>query len=465
MSFSIIVATDPLFGIAQEGKIPWKSKEDMAYFREQTSFHETNEPEPAVIMGRLTYDSIGKPLSRRLNIVLTRHPEKYENKDNLIYLKGLENALDHCVSERRRIWVIGGAQIYREAVHHPKCEKIHMTLISGLYECDRFFHYLPDKYKLIDTQELSFDARVSIYERRNKAEYHYLKMLEEVATFGINRPDRTGVGTKSIFGCQYRFDLADGFPLLTTKKMFLRGIFEELMWILRGETDSQLLEAKKVNIWKGNTEREFLDKRGLDHYKEGLIGPTYGWAMRSQGAPYDHLTGEATFPGNHSGFDQLKYVIDLIVNEPESRRILIDLWDPPRIKEMAITPCMMVYQFYCDTVNKELNLHMFIRSSDIFLGLPWNIAYAALFLHLICQVKEIKQKHHFKPGQLLITTTDQHLYLNHLEQAREQLKRTPYTLPVLEVKREVDDITEFEFSDIKLKYYESHPSIKAEMAV
>ena len=291
----------------------------------------------------------------------------------------------------------------------------------------------------------------------NLEETQYLDLLNDILLNGIDREDRTGIGTRSIFGGKLNFDLTTKFPLLTTKKMWLKGIFHELMWILSGSTDNKELQKNKVKIWNGNSSREFLDSRNLHHYEEGDIGPTYGFAVRSYGMKYDGCA--KNYIG--CGFDQLEYIIDLIKNEPTSRRILINLWDPTVIDDVALTPCLMTYNFYVDTVNKKLNLQGYIRSSDTLLGLPWNVSYLSLLVYLICNIKGID----LTPGKLNIVTCDQHIYRNHFDQVSEQLKREPYPFPKLNIKRKVDNISDFTWDDLELIDYKYHESIKAAMAV
>ena len=291
----------------------------------------------------------------------------------------------------------------------------------------------------------------------NDEENNYLNLIKKVLNDGIDKEDRTGVGVRSLFGGSLSFNLDNSFPLLTTKKMGLKGIYEELMWILRGSTNNKELQKKKVQIWTGNSSREFLDSRNLHHYEEGDIGPTYGFAVRSYGAEYNGCDKDYS----DKGFDQLEYIIDLLKNDPSSRRILINLWDPTVIDKVALTPCMMTYNFYVDTVNKKLNLQIYIRSSDTFLGLPWNIAYSALLVYLLCNVEGID----FMPGQLNIITCDQHIYNNHFESVKLQTNRIPYKFPKLNINRKVKNITEFNWEDIELLDYNYYDPIRAPMAI
>ena len=292
----------------------------------------------------------------------------------------------------------------------------------------------------------------------NQEEQNYLDMLQSILDKGVKKKDRTGVGTLSLFAQQLRFDLSKSFPLLTTKKIWLKGIFHELQWILSGSTNNKVLQEKKVHIWDLNSTREFLDSRNLSHYPEGDIGATYGFACRHFGHK-DYTSCLEDYRGK--GFDQLEYVIDKIKNNPEDRRILIDLWDPSMMDKVALMPCFMIYNFNVDTVNKKLNLLGHIRSSDSFLGLPWNIGYAALMVHLICNLNGVD----LTPGELVINTCDQHIYLNHIDGVKSQLERKPTQFPQLMVKRKVNRIEDFEWGDISLEGYVAQPNIKGDMAV
>jgi thymidylate synthase len=288
-------------------------------------------------------------------------------------------------------------------------------------------------------------------------ENQYLNLLRDIKENGIRRDDRTGVGTISIFGKQVRFSLRnDKIPLLTTKKMFIRGIFEELLFFLSGSTNSKLLEDKNVFIWKDNTSKEFINSRNLP-YDEGDMGATYGHNFRHYGYPYTNMYENY----DDKGFDQVKYVINEIKNNPTSRRIIINLWDPSTIHQATLPACAFLYQFYVDTIKKELSCHLVIRSSDVYLGLPWNYMTATFLVYMICNLEDID----LTPGELIVTTSDTHIYLNHLDQVEEQLSREPREFPKLKIKRKVKDILDFKFEDFELIDYKPHPSIKAKMAI
>ena len=248
-------------------------------------------------------------------------------------------------------------------------------------------------------------------------EQRYLDLLSDIISKGENRNDRTGVGTIGIFGTQLRFSLDGGkIPMLTTKKMFVKGVIEELLFFLRGDTDTKKLEAKGVNIWKGNTTREFLNKRGLQHLPEGDMGKGYGFQWRKFGEVKKYNDD-----GNMSiteGVDQLAEVIDKLKNNPDDRRIIMTAWNPSQLKDMALPPCHLLCQFYA--LNGELSCQFYQRSVDSFLGLPFNILSYAILTHIVALTTGLK------PKEVIFVGGDTHIYKNHTEQVLEQISRTPY---------------------------------------
>lgn len=308
---------------------------------------------------------------------------------------------------------------------------------------------------------------IDIRNEKSHEEYKYLNLLKRILDEGTVKTDRTGVGTKSIFGTQLKFDLSKSFPILTTKKVFWKGVVEELLWFIRGETDSKKLEAKGVNIWKGNTSRQFLDKKGLD-YPEGEIGSGYGFQWRHWGEDYgtwSFYDKEKTKVSGHSsnsksGIDQLANVINTLKKNPNDRRMIVSAWNVAEIDRMALPPCHLLYQF--DVTDGKLNCQWYQRSVDTFLGLPFNISSYALLTYLIAKITNLT------PGSLTYAGGDTHLYLNHLEQAKEQLTRTPYPFTQLDIKKDIktlEDIENLQYEDLELVDYKCHPTIKAEMAV
>lgn len=255
----------------------------------------------------------------------------------------------------------------------------------------------------------------------------YLELLNHVLTHGKQSTDRTGVGTLKCFGYQMRFDMGDGFPLVTTKKMFTKGVIYELLWFLRGETNIKFLQDNGVHIWD-----EWADK-------DGNVGKIYGYQWR-------HWSG-----------DQIANLLQGLKSNPNSRRHIVSAWNVGELSEMKLPPCHCFFQ--CQVTDDYLNLHVYLRSLDIFLGAPFDIASYAFLLHLLARVTGLV------PGQLLVTSTDTHLYLNHIEQAKLQLTREPYKLPNLFLNLDLEDIDKAVFEDFIIDGYRCHPSIAAPIAV
>ena len=260
----------------------------------------------------------------------------------------------------------------------------------------------------------------------------YLDLLRHVLETGADRGDRTGTGTRSVFGYQMRFDLADGFPVTTTKKLHLRSIIHELLWFLSGDTNIKYLNDNGVTIWD-----EWADEKGD-------LGPVYGKQWRSWPAP----------DGRH--IDQIAWLLREIRENPQSRRLIVSAWNPAEVEQMALPPCHCLFQFYVS--QGRLSCQLYQRSADIFLGVPFNIASYALLTMMVAQVTGLK------PGEFVHTFGDAHLYTNHLEQARLQLTRPPRPLPTMRLNPAVTDIFAFRYEDFTLENYDPHPHIKAEVA-
>ncbi len=261
----------------------------------------------------------------------------------------------------------------------------------------------------------------------------YLDLLAHVRDNGVLRMDRTGTGTRSVFGYQMRFDLAHGFPLVTTKRVFFKGLAVEMLWFLRGDTNIRYLNDRGVKIWDAWAD------------ENGNLGPVYGkqW-VHWQGA-------------NGKTFNQIQNVVDSIRKNPGSRRHIVNAWNVSEIGEMALPPCHMFFQFY--VAENRLSCQLYVRSNDLFLGAPFNIGQYALLLEMMAQQCDLE------PGELVYTIGDAHVYLNHLDQIEEQLPREPYSLPRLHIRRKPDSIFDYEYEDFELMDYRYHPVIKAPVAV
>lgn len=290
-------------------------------------------------------------------------------------------------------------------------------------------------------------------------EQQYLNLLKDILDNGHYRKTRNG-NTYSLFGKHLEFNLKNGFPLLTTKKMFLRGIFEELSFFLKGQTNSKILENKNVNIWKENTSRKFLDSVNLSHYEEGDMGPMYFYQIYNFNAPYK---GCGSIPEN--GFNQWEQVIHLLRTDKYSRRIIMTTYNPLQANEGVLYPCHgIVIQFAVEREN-ELCCHMYQRSCDTFLGEPYNIASYSLLTLILCQFLNDTSTTDFRfvPGKLCISLGDCHIYENHVDAVRSQLTKDPYEFPLLEIQGPITDMTQLDFTCISLINYKCHPGIKAEM--
>lgn len=261
----------------------------------------------------------------------------------------------------------------------------------------------------------------------------YLDLLDHILATGVHKSDRTGTGTRSVFGYQMRFDLAEGFPLVTTKKVHVRSIIHELLWFLRGETNIQYLTENGVSIWN-----EWADA-------DGELGPVYGKQWRSWATP------------DGGSIDQMQSLIEQIKKNPDSRRLIVSAWNVADVARMALPPCHLLFQFY--VAEGRLSCQLYQRSADVFLGVPFNIASYALLTMMVAQATDLQ------PGDFVHTLGDAHLYDNHLEQARLQLSREPRPLPTMRLNPAVKDLFAFKFDDFELLNYDPHPHIKAPVAV
>lgn len=441
----VIVAMNEKGGIGYQDCLPWHCKEELAIFKQKTLGK-------TLIVGRKTAEHLPKLADRKIICITHNILLKTNDWNNEVVISNrIEDFIDS-----DDIMIAGGSQLYETAFRNPSLvKKVHMSIIKGDHTCDAYFQLeWLEKFVIIDKKEYDgFTHYVLI--RADHGEHQYLKLLRETISNGYRRHGRNG-DTISMFKNDMTFDLRDGFPLLTTKKMFLRGILEEFLFFLRGDTDSISLSEKKVRIWEKNTTEEFICSRGLD-YAKGVMGPMYGYQWRFFNAPYKVDNTGHPIP-TKEGIDQLADVVNLIKTDPQSRRILMTSYNPCQADMGVLYPCHSItIQFY--VYEDFLDMFCYNRSQDIFLGVPFNIASSSLLLLIVskltCKI----------PRFFYMTMGDTHIYSEHLEQVKEQMIRIPYSFPQLDFPdiKNLEDINTLCAKDFILSNYNCHPSINAEM--
>jgi dihydrofolate reductase/thymidylate synthase len=488
MTLNLVLASSyPRGAIGQAGDLPWSLPGDLAYFRKLT----TRNPS-AIIMGRHTWESFGsKPLPRRKNIVVSGSicaATGHKNDENLAFVGSLAAALD-AIPSGMDVFVIGGAALYEEAARYSgRDTRIYHTEIYSDYKDADTFWKIPDGYVLANASapECVVDGKsgVRTWFRRcewvrnvrfelgelkgtgvvvNPEEQQYLDLLSKILSQGVDSDDRTGTGTLSLMGGHFRFNLRTGFPAMTTKPLFWKGVVEELLWILSGDTNAKHLASIGVHIWDEDTSRARLDQRGMTHLAEGDAGATYGFNMRHFGAKY--VGCEANYDG--LGVDQLAKCIKLLRERPSDRRIIINLWDPTTADtNCALPPCLMQYIFYVS--RGELSCFTLQRSADMMLGVPFNIASSCLLTHIIANMTDLV------PGDVDHNMVNVHVYKTHIEAAREQLERSPFAKSHLVMPMGIDGKTkkldmcdidakprELTHRDFQLIGYRCYPKLKS----
>ena len=462
----LILAVSSTGGIAKEGKLPWKLPKELEFFKQMTM-------QGVVIMGRKTFDSIGKrTLPERENIVIGHGHVKFEDAVQI----GLQRE-----TEGKIVWVIGGTEIAE--AFKPYITESFLSLIHGKFDCDLFApQYVIDSVATIqrlfynsetrDESETKRDicAPVVYYNSENftvyrcfytpnKEEQQFQSLIQRIDEEGVIHG--TKIKTKSVFGHQLSFSLKDGkFPMSTLRKCYFKGIFEELMWFLRGQTNNQILNEKGVKIWDGNSSREALDYLGLTHLKEGDCGPIYGFQWRHWGAKYENCHTDYT----GKGIDQIAKLIHEIKTNPFSRRLLLSGWNVQDLEEMCLPPCHTFYQFEVspsdDGKENYLSCHYYQRSSDFLLAGHWNITSASLLTILIAHQCGLR------PNKIVVSYGNVHIYKNHQHSINEHLIRFPFEYPTIEILcTPKEDISEYDFNDVKISNYRSHPQIKLDMNV
>jgi dihydrofolate reductase/thymidylate synthase len=459
MPYTLVLAFCKNYGMGKDGKIPWYIPEDLQHFKTITI-------DSNIIMGRKTYESIGHPLLHRMNYVITDYPKKYENKNNLIFLH-----FEDLISRKLyNAYIIGGGYTINNFKH--QIDNIIITYIDKEYECDTFFNMselCEDGERFILTK-----SSKTFYSENEKCNYKFLYytkyynyddldvdliynnlVTNVLSNSEINeyRENRTNSYTLSTFGNSFHVNISNTMPILTTKYVSFDNVVKELIWVLKGQTNSKILESQGVNIWKENTSREFLDNRKLNHYKEGDIGPMYGYNLRHYGEKYLGCKQDYT----NKGIDQLNRIVKMIKEDPFSRRIMMTTYNPSILDEGVLEPCHgIIIQFYVSNDKKNLSCHMYQRSADIGCGLPYNILSYSLLTYIIALKCDLK------PYKLHISLGDSHIYENHINQLRQQIKREsiPFKAGCIlnpEIKnKKFEDI---EVSDFELIGYFHHPRI------
>jgi dihydrofolate reductase / thymidylate synthase len=465
---TLVAAISKNNGIGKNNAIPWPhNAADMKWFQHITSHIEGLHRSNVVIMGKNTWLSMNKRyLKNRWNIVIssTLTPITNSNIDdgpsfsicsNLMEAFREINKFQKYVGE---VFVIGGEKLYYDTIGLAITETLYITHFKQNYECDKFFPKIKQSDYCI-SRVIESNNIFDIVEYTNigcDTEYTYLDTLEDIMKEGADRIDRTGVGTLSKFGIQIRHTFQYGsIPVLTTKNVFLKGVFEELLWFLRGSTNVKDLQEKDVHIWDGNSSREFLDKSGLTNRIEGDIGPTYGFNFRHFGAEYIDCLSDYT----GKGVDQLQEVIKDIKAGGTSRRMIINLWNPSVLNEMALPPCLFCYQFY--VANGTLSCMTTQRSGDMGLGVPFNLVSASILVYILAKLCDLE------PGELIHNIGDAHVYKNHIEPLNKQLTRDPRPFPILQINptKTFTKIEDFKVEDFNILGYYPYPGIKMEMAV
>ena len=494
IAYNIVFCTDINGGISKNNKIPWNINEDSQYFRDLINLT-YNSKKNIFIMGRNTYLQMKELIKDNVCIIITSSDNLIGlDKPNIIRLincNDINNTVINLMNSGNyyNIYVLGGSGIYNYFFknYYNFNINIYWNLINTNYNCDNLldtyiFNYLNNikcKFNNIKIQCLNNNTQqqieLTIYRpfnmnksmkivelTSNNDEENYLSLMKKILETGIREKCRNGY-TRSLFGNILTFNL-DRFPLLTTKKTFLPGIFEELMFFIKGQTNAKILSDKGVKIWDKNTSKKFIEKCGLN-YEEGDMGPMYGFQWRHFNAEYMGM--DKNYEGK--GYDQLAYVLETLKTDPKSRRILLTTYNPSMAKQGVLFPChgvtIMFHTNFIDNNNLTLDIMQTQRSCDYFLGVPFNIASYSLLVYMICHVLNNDEscQYKYKPGKLVMNLGDYHLYEEHLQQAQRQILRTPLQFPQLNIKNKVFKLEDFKFDDIELINYQCYPGIKAEM--
>lgn len=486
--FEIILAVDSENNIGSstslntKNGLAWDIKEDMKHFVSITKqFYE--DKQTVIVMGRKTADTFKNPLPNRLNVVLTSQ-NNYRSNDGFISKSSFISILEYLSTDKiGKIFIIGGAKLIDEALKFPRLiSKVHLTRINKNYNLDINVNNLIEF--VTDRINVNFDCTISkdvkdhnddsylnitfdtyVTTSSDHEENNYLDVMSHLLT--QKSRDTRNARTLSDFGTSLEFDLKKGFPALTTKRLYWRGVVEELLFFLSGSTDNSILKERKVHIWDGNTNKEFIDKMNLP-YEENDMGPMYGFMWRYYGAEYKGKNHDYT----GQGCDQFEEVINLLLNDPHSRRILMTTYNPSQAKQGVLYPCHgLTVQFYVRDDN-SIDCQMYQRSADWFLGVPFNIASYALLMHIIVNIVNNRKSpdcEKYNVGKLKMVFGDYHLYKDHVEQAITQSGRVPTSFPSLKINKEITSIepsyflNDLSFEDFTLCDYSPQGTIKANM--
>ena len=447
---NLILACTKNFGIGLKNNLPWKCKSELALFKNYTM-------NSILIMGRKTVESLPTLPNREIICITSKTQLDTKHPNAITLVKTIDEALAISLNSDKKVFVAGGASIYSQFLteYSTKIKNIFISVMKSDYECDSYIsRQLFDNWVISHSIPYEEFTNYTLTYKKNN-EQNYLDLLKSVVETAKPRIGRNGT-VYSSFVEHLKFDLREGFPLFTTRKMFFRGIVEELLFFIRGETNSKILENKNINIWKGNTSSQFISDNGLS-YPEGLMGPMYGYQWRNFNAQYDPQTGKPL----GTGVDQLFNVIDALKNNPESRRILLTDFNPAQANDGVLYPChSIIMQFYVE--DGYLDCFCYNRSSDLFHGLAFNIPSTALFMTLLGKITNLKCRY------LNLSLGDAHIYESHVSCVKKQLMRIPFHSPKLCINKKLEtirDIEKLEYKDFVLSEYTSHPGIKVDMVV
>ena len=483
-----IVAMNNQRSIGYKKNLIYDIPNELKHFKNVTSTKKYQATPNMIVMGKNTFESMNsKPLSGRFNCVISSKFEYLNDENNFTNLRFFPNIptlidySDKFQQSYQNMYICGGESIYKYFIDNNLLDSMIITEIDSDKNIENDIKFpifnnfscisselhkdVPAKY-IPNNESLFLNYKINHYIPdyhiknlsidKSHEEYNYLDSLNHIMNTGIVRKSRNS-DTISKFGVDLRFNISKSFPLITTKKVYWNGVIKELLWFLNAETDSNKLSNNKVKIWDGNSSREFLDSVGLTDNRGGDCGPIYGYQWRHFNAPYKTCDDDYS----DQGVDQLQNIIDLIKNEPMSRRMIMSAWNPCQLEEMCLPPCHVMYQFYvhvdCDGV-KHLSCSMYQRSGDMFLGIPFNIASTSLLTYIIA--------HHTNciPHEITIKIGDAHIYKDHIEAVNTQLKRIPIKFPQLNILCPVkDNINDYTVDDFKIENYNPSPTIKAKM--